>query len=139
MVEKLRNRFLHVSEFNNLLNLFLLIYISVDSLNFRQTIIGLHHHETKDLLIQLFYFTFLVVITAIQVLIFHKKYINQFVWKSGSDRTNIQRQNSVDVQSGSEDGDKTILEKVKFSHFYHGFFENVEKNIRNFISDGSRH
>lgn len=107
--------------------------------NFRQTIIGLHHHETKDLLIHLFYFTFLVVITAIQVLIFHKKYINQFVWKSGENRTNIQRQNSVDGQSDSEDGDRTILEKVKFSHHFNFETKLHIKNILNCNLGGSRH
>lgn len=47
----------------------------------RQNIIGVRRYETKELLIQLTYFTFLVVLTAIQLLIFHDKYTQQFVWK----------------------------------------------------------
>ncbi|XP_055298732.1 piezo-type mechanosensitive ion channel component-like isoform X4 [Sitodiplosis mosellana] len=80
-----------------------------------QNIIGLRRYETKDLLIQLIYFTFLVVITAIQLLIFHDKYTQQFVWKKTDSCNNVRKQRAADGQNGAENAepsDKSYLEKM---------------------------
>lgn len=82
--------------------------------NSRQNIIGLRRYETKELLIQLIYFTFLVVITAIQLLIFHDKYTQQFVWQKTDACNNVREQQTADGQNTTEnDADKSNLKKVR--------------------------
>lgn len=81
---------------------------------FRQYIIGLRRYETEDLLIHLIYLTFLVVITAIQLLIFHEKYNRQFVWKKTETR-NINEASTSDEQNinqNAETADMSYIEKV---------------------------
>lgn len=82
----------------------------------RQQIIGLHHYETRQLLIHLSYFTFLVVITAIQFLIFDKKYTKQFMWQTiekGDKRNDQNEQNNTENgQSESNSGEKTYLDSM---------------------------
>lgn len=83
----------------------------------RQNLIGLRQYETKELLIQLTYFTFLVVITAIQLLIFHDKYTQQFVWKKTDACNNVKDQRKVG-QNDTENAvtaDKSYFEKVILS------------------------
>lgn len=67
----------------------------------RQQAIGLHRYKTKKLLFELFYFTFLVVMTAIQVLIFHERYLKQFVWEL-PDKANDSDESSVRFTMHSE-------------------------------------
>lgn len=67
----------------------------------RQQAIGLHRYKTKKLLFELFYFTFLVVMTAIQVLIFHERYLKQFVWEM-PDKANESDDSSVRFTMHSE-------------------------------------
>lgn len=56
-------------------------WFCIFDLIFRQQTIGLNEYDSKELVIELFYFTFLVVMTAIQLLIFHEKYLKQFTWE----------------------------------------------------------
>ncbi|XP_031619192.1 piezo-type mechanosensitive ion channel component-like isoform X2 [Contarinia nasturtii] len=81
-----------------------------------QTIIGLHRYDSNlQLLIQLFYFTFLVVITSIQLLIFQDKYTKQFMWKSESEsdaRAKEKAASAEEFKSNTENSKKSFIEKI---------------------------
>lgn len=96
-------------------------YFKFLEINSRQSIIGLHRYDSNlPLLGQLFYFTFLVVITAIQLLIFQEKYTKQFMWTSQIESTPNTRSSAEDndektpskEQQNTETAKKTFIEKV---------------------------
>lgn len=96
-------------------------YKQIKWIYFRQDIIGLRQYETKELLVELFYLTFLVVTTAIQLLIFHKKYTKQYSWKSSSIEKNIGNDVNSNGQNNpeqNEPADKTYLESVSRPFYY---------------------
>lgn len=87
---------------------------------FRQHIIGLRQNNTKELVVHLFYLTFLIVTTAIQLLIFHKKYTKQYTWKSTGIQPNIEEDVDSNEQNSSKEDettDKTYLETVSYNYW----------------------
>ena len=114
--------------------------------NFRQTLIGLHHYETKELLIQLFYFTFLVGITAVQVSVFHHRYSKQFIWKRAENCANLNESNTNEEVSNDQataNEHKTYLERVKLAlivvELSFGLMIKLKSVLFIGISDSSRH
>lgn len=87
----------------------------------RQYIIGLRQNNTKELLVELFYLTFLVVTTAIQLLIFHNKYTKQYLWKSTGIQANIEENIDSNEQSNpkqDESAERTFLETVSWIYLF---------------------
>lgn len=74
--------------------------------------IGLRRFETEHLLIELFYFTFVVVITAIQLSIFHKRYTAQFMLKPTKKRTISDNAGRTSNTNECSTPKKTFVEKV---------------------------
>lgn len=84
----------------------------------RQQAIGLHRYKTKMLLFELFYFTFLVVMTAVQVFIFHERYLKQFVWEvpdkaSNSDDSSVRF--TMHSETSNNSAQPIISESVRIS------------------------
>lgn len=85
----------------------------------RQTLLGLRHYKTKELLIQSSYFTFLVGITAVHVSVFHKRYIKQFIWKRFESRVNLNEPNGNEEnlnESEEAENSSTPEQNVKKSY-----------------------
>lgn len=53
-----------------------------------------------------------MVITAIQLLIFHKKYTRQFIWKKTESCIKVDEQSTVDDENITGTVEKSYLEKV---------------------------
>lgn len=97
--------------------------------DFRQSIIGLRSYGSKELLVELFYLTFVVVITGIQLLIFHRKYTRQFLWTSTKTSPKSQEAVNSNDQNGPEIdvADGTYFETVMF--FFHCFMNVYRAHI----------
>lgn len=86
---------------------------------FRQHMIGLRHYKTMELLIHSSYFTFLLLITAIHVLIFHKEYTKQFMWQTI--RRGVKRnEQRAQENNGNEEHESQNVEKTFFDSMING-------------------
>lgn len=97
-------------------------YILILHFHFRQNDIGLEKYvDTKNLFLHLFYPTFLVVITVVQLQMFHKKYLEHLELPTIARRDNsdsgIQPTSSVNYGSLEPDLSTENEHKTKSHHF----------------------
>lgn len=83
--------------------------------NFRQTDIGLQKYETKSLFLRLFYPTFVVIITVVQLQMFHKKYLERLELPITARRDNSDSgiQPASSVNYGNLEHDSSTEDEVK--------------------------